>query len=101
MVESADAEQVVGIHHDSVDGNTFPHGEVASLAPIHVGEAAFGSCAVGMHDVAVVLIAAQQVGDDLAESIGVETLVDILDGVVNVLLGSGNTALVVLVHFSN
>ena len=51
-----------------------------------------------MHNVAILCIAAQQIGDNLAESVGVETLVDILDGIVHILLRSGNTALVILVH---
>jgi hypothetical protein len=51
-----------------------------------------------MHNVAVIGIAPQQVGDNLAESIGEETLVYILDGVVNVLFGGGNTALVVFIQ---
>jgi hypothetical protein len=51
-----------------------------------------------VHDVAVGGVTAQQVGDNLAESIREKSLVDILDGVVNVLLRCGNTALVVLIH---
>ena len=98
MVEGADTEKVIGIHHDGIDSNTLPHAQISRLFPVHIGEAALGTCTVGMHDVAEVLIATQQVGDNLAESIGIKTLVDILDGVVNVLLRSGNTALIVLVH---
>jgi hypothetical protein len=39
-----------------------------------------------MHDVAVLLISAQQVGDDLAESFREDTLVDVLYRVVYILL---------------
>ena len=62
-----------------------PDGEVARLPPIGVGEAALGSGAVGVHDVAPLGVAAEDVGDDFAEGFGIETLVDVLDGVVYVL----------------
>jgi hypothetical protein len=40
-----------------------------------------------MHYVAVLRITAQYIGYDLAECLGVETFVNVLDGVVDILLG--------------
>ena len=39
VVRRSDAEQVVGVHHDGVLCDAAPYGEVARLAPVHVGEA--------------------------------------------------------------
>jgi hypothetical protein len=45
-----------------------------------------------MHDVAILGVASQNVGDDLTKSLREKTLVYVLDGVVYVFLGSGYTA---------
>ena len=45
-----------------------------------------------MHDVAVLRVAAQNIRYNLAESLWEDTLVDVLDGVVNVLLCCAYTA---------
>ena len=100
VVESADTQQVVGVHHDGVHSDAFPHTQVARLAPVHVSEARLGAGAVGMHYVAIVGVTPQQVGYNLAESLGEEALVDILDGIVHILFRSGNSALVVLIHIT-
>ena len=86
IVRRADAEEVVDVHDEGVLGYAFPDGEVAGLAPVDVCERALCSCAVGVHDVAPVGVAAEIVGDNLAESSGENTLVDVLDCVVDVFL---------------
>ena len=53
-----------------------------------------------MHDVAIFRVAAEDVGDDFAESIGIQAFIEVLDGVVDVFLFGGNAALrVTIVHF--
>jgi hypothetical protein len=46
-----------------------------------------------MHDVAVLRIAAENVRNDLAECFWENSLVDVLDSVVDIFLGSGNSTL--------
>ena len=45
-----------------------------------------------MHDVAIVGVAAENVGNDLTESLWKNAFVDVLDGVVNVFFGSAHAA---------
>jgi hypothetical protein len=45
-----------------------------------------------VHDIAVVRIAAEQVGDDLTEGAGEEPFVYRADGPVHIFLGGGNAA---------
>ena len=53
-----------------------------------------------MHDVAILRVAAEDVGDDFAESVGIESFVKVLDGVVDVFLFGGDAALAIaIVHF--
>ncbi len=94
-VGGAHAEQVVDIHYQRILRYTFPHREVARLFPVGVGQRRFGAGAVGVHYVAPFGVAAQDVGDDLAESLGKDSLVYILDGGVHIFFCSGNTAEVV------
>ena len=58
VVHSAHTKEVVKVHDHGVDGNAFPDTHVASLFPIEVGEGGFGAGAVGVHDVAIVVVAA-------------------------------------------
>ena len=52
-----------------------------------------------MHDVAVFRVATEDVGDDFAKGVGIQALVKVLDGVVDVFLFGGNAALTVaIVH---
>ena len=52
-----------------------------------------------MHDVAVLWVAAQDVGDNLAEGLRIESFVDILYGGVYILLSGRNATLhVTVVH---
>ena len=92
IVNGAHAEEVVDVHNERILRDAFPDGEVAGLLPIGVGEAALGAGAVGVHDVAPFGVASEDVGDNLAEGSRVETLIDVLDGVVDVLLGGTNAA---------
>ena len=85
VVDSTDAEQVVEVHDHGVDGDAFPHREVARLFPVEIGETRFGAGTVGVHDVAVVGVAAHDVGQYLAERLGEDAFVDVLDGVVDIL----------------
>ena len=86
VVRSTHAQQVVGIHDQGILCNTFPHREVARLLPVHISQARLRASPVGMHDVAPFGVAAQYVGDNLAESLREEAFVDVLDGVMHVLL---------------
>jgi len=80
----ARAEQIVGVHHNRILGNSFPNGEVACFAPIEVSEAAFGACAIGVHDVTIVGVIAQHIGYHFAESLGKQSFANLADGIVNV-----------------
>ncbi len=94
--------EVVGVHHDGILGHTFPHAHVASLLPIEVGQRGLRSGSVGMHNVAIVGVATEDVGDDFAECVRVEPLVEILDGVVDVFFFCGDAALTItIVHYLN
>jgi hypothetical protein len=62
------AEQIVGVHYNRILGYAFPNGEVARFAPVEVSEAAFGTCAIGVHDVTIVGVIAQHIGYHFAES---------------------------------
>ena len=95
VVDGTDAEEVVEVHDDGVDGNAFPDGEVAGFPPVEVGEGGLGAGPVGVHDVAVVGAATEDVGDDFAEGLREEAFVDVADGVVNVFFGGGDSAQVV------
>ena len=48
-----------------------------------------------MHDVAIIRVPAEIVGDDFAEGFREDAFVDIFNGVVDVFLGGGHAALVV------
>ena len=87
VVGGADTEEVVKVHDNGVDGDTLPDAEVARFFPIKIGERGFGSGAVGVHDVAIVGVAAENVGNDFAESLRIEAFVYVLDGIVDVLFG--------------
>ena len=71
VVDCAHAQQVVEVHHHCVDGNAFPHAKVACFFPVEVGQRRFGAGTVGVHNVAEVGVAAQNVGYDFAESLGI------------------------------
>ena len=102
VVYGSHAEEVVEVHDYGVDGYAFPDAHVAGFFPVEVGEGGFGAGAVGVHDVAVVVVAAEVVGDDFAEGFREEAFVDVFDGVVDVFFGGGNAAQVVFqcVHIS-
>jgi len=87
VVHGTHAKEVIGIHHDGVLGDALPYTHVARLLPIHIGQARLGACAVGMHDIAILRVTAQDVGDNLAESLRVKTFVNVLDGGMHVFLG--------------
>ena len=98
-IDSAHAEQVVDVHDQRILGDALPYGEVSRLAPVEVGQRGLGACAVGVHDVAVLGVTAEDVGDDLAEGLRVESLVYVLDGGMDVLLAGGDAALhIAFVH---
>ena len=84
VIHRAHAKQVVNVHDQGVLRDAFPHAEVARLPPVEVGQRGLGARAVGVHDVAILRVSAQYVGDNLAESPREDALVDVLDGVVNV-----------------
>ena len=100
VIDGAHAEQVVGIHDERVLSDAFPNAQITRLFPIHIGEARLRASPVSMHDVAVLRITTEDVGDYLAESLREDTLVDVLDGVVNVLFCSAHTAhhIALIVH---
>ena len=74
IVHGSHAEEVICIHDERVLCDALPDAEVAGLLPVDVGEAALGACAVGVHDIAVLGIAAQDVGQNLAEGLRINTL---------------------------
>eukprot|EP00961_Rhodomonas_salina_P249103 3366819-Rhodomonas_salina.1 len=69
-----------------------PHRHVASLLPIQVRQARLRSSSVSVHDVAVRVVAGEKIGDNFTEGPGIQALVYVGDGVVDVLLRGGNAA---------
>ena len=98
IVGSSDAQQVVEVHHHRVDGYPFPHAQVARLFPVEVGQTRLRSRTVGMHDVAIVLVAAQQVGQYLAKCFRIQSFVYVLYGVVHILLVRTHASCVIFFH---
>ena len=100
VVHGTHAQQVVGVHDEGILCNAFPDGEVTCLAPVGIGQAALGAGSVGVHDVAVLGVAAEDVWDDFAEGLREDSLVDVSDGSVYVLLcGRDATRHVTLLAF--
>ena len=101
VIHRTHAKQVVGVHHDGVLCDSFPNREVARLFPIHIRQRRFRSGSVCMHDVAILWVTAQDVGDDFAEGLWKNAFVNILDGVVYVFFGGAHTAhhVSVVAHF--
>ncbi len=58
VVGGAYAEQIVDVHDQRILRYPFPDAQVAGLTPVGVSERGFCSCAVGMHDVAPIGVAA-------------------------------------------
>jgi len=87
VVRGTHTQQVVGVHHDGVLGDAFPHAQVTGLLPVHVGQGRLRAGTVGVHDVAVGRVAAQYVGYNLAEGLWIEALVNVFDGSVDIFLG--------------
>ena len=92
VIHSTHAQQVIGVHDECILRYTLPHRQVACLAPVGIGQTALGTCAVGMHDAAVLWVASQYIGDYLAESLREHSLVDVLDCVVHIFLSRAHSA---------
>ena len=92
VVYGTHAQQVVDIHYQSILRDTFPYGQVSCLFPVQVSQRGLGSGSVGMHDVAIFGIASQDIGNDLTECLGKDSLVDVLYRVMNIFFRSGYTA---------
>ena len=103
VVNGTYTEQVVGVHHHGILSDSLPDGEVASFLPIHVSQARLGTCTIGVHDVTILRVAAQDVWYNLAESLWEDTLVDVLDGVVHIFFCCAHTAhhISIVAHFLN
>ena len=91
-VGGADAEKVVEVHDERILRNAFPNGEVARLAPVGISQRRLRACSVGVHDVAVFWVAAEDVGNDLAECPREKAFVDITYRGVNVLFCCAHAA---------
>ena len=92
VVYGTHTKQIVRVHDERVLRNAFPYGQVARFFPVRVGQRRFRAGSVGVHDVAVFRVTAQNVGDNLAECLREDTLIDVLDGVVYVLFGCRHAA---------
>ena len=86
VVYRTHTKQVVDVHNQCILCNAFPHTQVAGFLPVHIGKTGLGACSIGMHNVAILRVTAQNVGDNFAESLRENTFVDILDGVVHIFL---------------
>ena len=87
VVGSADAEEVVDVHDQSVLRYALPHRQVACAAPIGVSEGRLCSGTVGVHDVAPFRVAGEIVRHYFAESAWENTFVDVFDSCVYIFLG--------------
>ena len=92
IVHSTYTEQVVDVHNQRILCDAFPDGKVACLFPVHVGQAGFCSCAVCVHDITILRVTAQDIGDDFAESLREYTFVDVLNGVVHIFFGCADAS---------
>ena len=80
----ARAEQIIGIHDYRILGYAFPNRKIARFTPIQVSEAAFGTGAIGVHDITIIGVIAQHIGYHFAESFGKQSFANLADGIVNV-----------------
>mmetsp|Transcript_63377 Transcript_63377/g.165984 ORF Transcript_63377/g.165984 Transcript_63377/m.165984 type:complete len:419 (-) Transcript_63377:326-1582(-) len=92
VVDTADAEQVVQVHHDGVLRDALPDAQVARLPPVHVRQGGLGARPVGVHDDGLGGVVRHRVRHHLAEGAREEALVDVLDGRVHVALVRRNAA---------
>ena len=100
VIHGTDAQQVIGVHDDGILRDTFPHAQVAGLLPVHISEGGFRAGTIGMHDVTILGISTEDIGDNLTESLREDTLVYILDGVMHIFLCGRDAAHhISVIHF--
>ena len=94
-IRTPHTSHIVEVHDNGILGHPGPYAEVAALFPVQVGQARFGTCRIGVHEVAVRRVQRGIIGDYLTESIGEQAFVEAFYRLVHFFFGSGNPALVV------
>ena len=101
IVDRSDTQQIVCVHNEGILRDSFPHRQVAGLFPVEIGQTRLGSGAVGVHNVAIVGVAAEDVGNDFTESLRKQSFVDVADGCVHIFFHCAHAAhhvSLILVH---
>ena len=101
IVDRPDTQQIVCVHNEGILRDSFPHRQVAGLFPVEIGQTRLGSGAVGVHNVAIVRVAAEDVGNDFTESLRKQSFVDVADGCVHIFFHCAHAAhhvSLILVH---
>mmetsp|Transcript_41222 Transcript_41222/g.78741 ORF Transcript_41222/g.78741 Transcript_41222/m.78741 type:complete len:218 (-) Transcript_41222:204-857(-) len=88
VVHRSHTQEVIHVHDHRVLSNALPHRQVSSLFPVHVCQRRFCSRTICMHDIAIFLVTAQIIRNDLAERLREDALVNVFDCCVNILFGS-------------
>jgi hypothetical protein len=70
-----------------------PHTEIAGFFPVQVCENALGTGTIGVHGIYPTVITREEIRIQLAECIGIETLVENLCGEVNIFFLCRNASL--------
>ena len=94
-IGGAHTQQIVNIHDECVLGNAFPYRQITSFFPIHIGQRRLGSCAIGMHDEAIIGVLGEVIGNDFAKSFRIQAFINRFYGVVYLFFRSRDAALCV------
>ena len=86
-INSTHTQQVVDVHDQRILRYTLPDREVTRLTPIDIGQRRLCARTICMHDVTIGFISAEDIGDDLTESLRIKALVYVADGSMHILLG--------------
>lgn len=86
VVDSTHTKQVVNVHNQCILRTPF-HTLRSPVSSTKVGQGRFCACTVGVHDVAIFGVSAQNIRDYLTESLGENTFVNVFNGVVYIFFG--------------
>ena len=92
-IDSADAEQVVDVHDETVLCGLAEACRIAGLLIVQVGKSRLGAGAVGVNNITLLGVACEDVGADLTERTGKDAAVELIHDCVDFGLGGGDAAL--------
>ena len=97
-IDRADAEQVVDVHDEAVLSGLAEATWVTCFSVVEIGECALGAGSVGVDDIALLWIASEEVGADLAEGSGKDAAVEFVHDCVDLGLRGRYTSLGVAIR---